>query len=113
MTRTKDVKSVKNIAKFQLIDVDPNNPQGDDLTADYTQLLSLVFGVGAIMTQKPFFALQSLVFCVVALANARTLEVDFKQIFSSVSVAIMSIMMTYSNEVNAWRAQRALDSKEI
>lgn len=94
-----DPRRPQNVHKFVIVNGDPNDPDSHDLTPDYMALLSMLCGLGGMMLKIQPVSLLSLFFCLVSLANLDVEKLNFQSIFSSVSVSIMAIVMSYREEM--------------
>mmetsp|Transcript_10971 Transcript_10971/g.16450 ORF Transcript_10971/g.16450 Transcript_10971/m.16450 type:complete len:115 (+) Transcript_10971:50-394(+) len=105
-----DKRSLKDMHNFHLQrrsavgEGDSSAEVSDDPMPDYMALLSLVFGVAALLMKYPFFSLQSLLCFFISIANMKSADIELKQVFSSVSVSLMAIFMSYRGDIAALRA---------
>eukprot|EP01089_Gocevia_fonbrunei_P015395 TRINITY_DN4500_c0_g1_i1.p1 TRINITY_DN4500_c0_g1~~TRINITY_DN4500_c0_g1_i1.p1 ORF type:complete len:103 (+),score=8.52 TRINITY_DN4500_c0_g1_i1:67-375(+) len=67
----------------------------DEPPTDYMALLSLVLGLMGLMLKYRIFVLQSLVCCVISLANMKYAEMDVKQLLSAMVLVVMGLIMAY------------------
>eukprot|EP01125_Pyxidicula_operculata_P021802 TRINITY_DN8653_c0_g1_i1.p2 TRINITY_DN8653_c0_g1~~TRINITY_DN8653_c0_g1_i1.p2 ORF type:complete len:115 (+),score=21.49 TRINITY_DN8653_c0_g1_i1:399-743(+) len=72
-----------------------NLPINDELY-DSLSVLALFLGVGAIFFKYKILSWICLVCAIAAIVNARVENTEFKNTFTSLSVAIMSLAMTYT-----------------
>eukprot|EP01090_Pellita_catalonica_P018256 TRINITY_DN5824_c0_g1_i1.p1 TRINITY_DN5824_c0_g1~~TRINITY_DN5824_c0_g1_i1.p1 ORF type:complete len:100 (-),score=14.39 TRINITY_DN5824_c0_g1_i1:96-395(-) len=78
-----DPRRPKDVRAFTLVPL-----QQEEAMPDYMSLVSLVFGLMGLMLKYRIFILQSLVCCVISLANMKYADMDLKQIMSSGIVVI-------------------------
>jgi len=68
--------------------------------ATYMSLLAMLCGIMGIVLKWKLMAFQSILCSLIAYVNTKTAEQDIKQILSSVSIALMGLMMCYRNEMS-------------
>ena len=62
---------------------------------DYMALLSLLFGILGVLLKYRIFIWQAFLFGIMSVVNMKTKETGFQQIFSSMSICIMGMVMAY------------------
>jgi len=67
-------------------------PQED---VDYMAMLGLLFGMMGLLLKFRVFVWQALICCVMSAVNMKTTDFDFKQLFSTFSIAVMGLIMAY------------------
>jgi len=76
-------------------DFSSTSEEGSGGVNDYMSLLSLMFGFFGLMFRFKLSAWLALICCFISMANMRSAESDFKQIFSSVLFSTMGIVLNY------------------
>jgi len=102
-TSTSDPRRIQNVHKVSIV-ADPKDTNNQDLTPDYMALLSMLCGMAGLLLKIQPISLLSLLFCVVSLANLKSENMEIKAVFSSVSIAVMAIVMSYREDIARLRA---------
>jgi len=74
--------------KFKELDAEEKAP-------DMMSIMAVIFGLMGLLLKYRMFVWQSVVCCMISLANMRTSDIDIKQITSSFSIGIMGLVMAY------------------
>uniref|UniRef100_A0A1B6GH45 Uncharacterized protein n=1 Tax=Cuerna arida TaxID=1464854 RepID=A0A1B6GH45_9HEMI len=70
------------------------NPNGDDLTPDYMNILGMIFSMCGLMMRLKWCAWVALYCSCISFANSRVND-DTKQILSSFMLSISAVVMSY------------------
>ena len=92
MSSTSDPRTVTNVTYFRPPPLDSN----EERPADIYALVSLVFGVTAMMLRNKYAAWATVFTTLIALAHTRRQDLDWKQTGFSVLFAILAVASQYA-----------------
>ncbi|PRP85050.1 hypothetical protein PROFUN_07234 [Planoprotostelium fungivorum] len=89
LVRIDDPKKASAEKKFSI------GSAGAQSTTDLYQFVSLFFGLAGIFLKMRLFLWQGLFFCIVSFLTGKQVEGETKQVFSSFSITLVGLAMSY------------------
>eukprot|EP01111_Echinosteliopsis_oligospora_P010064 TRINITY_DN3068_c0_g1_i1.p1 TRINITY_DN3068_c0_g1~~TRINITY_DN3068_c0_g1_i1.p1 ORF type:complete len:109 (+),score=17.39 TRINITY_DN3068_c0_g1_i1:66-392(+) len=65
----------------------------DEATQDVLAMMGVMFGLMGLLLKYRIFIWQSVVCCVMSMVNSKSGDFDLKQMFSSLSIGVMGLIM--------------------